>query len=428
MRRVRDPHDPDARAHAEADAAARAGKTARTDDLPAVQRKPAGSTAPPQLPFVPAPARAADDPFGLHVQMKGNGKARREGKSEDLLDDLSDDERGKLQVVTASNKQTPPLLMSESQIDDVFPSEDGITTYAAPDDVEVKLASNIDAGLADGITNIAGKLAAHDSMPLKANTTMTLLLDLRKHGGPLGTFRFTYVDRPDKKKKKGAGKDQILVELVSTGGNDSLTADQAKNARAKLDANGLKVEGYSKKEHAALCHAVLLVPDRALAKISGATFKRASASEDVPTAGGDYDEAAHTITMYDRAFVIEDSLGRSHDMDGLGARNVAADGTRSDESVRLIAHEIGHAVDYAPIRTKASKKATRSSAHATKKTDVTAEFKDAVAADGKKPLTDYAETGWGEQYAEAFSFYVTDPALLAQLRPKVFAYFESQLA
>lgn len=425
MRRHRDSHDLDPASNAAHPTAA--GKRALTDDLP-VQRK-AAVGAPPQLGFTP-PAAGHDDPFGLHVQMKGNGKAKRADDSEELLDALSEKDVANLQVVTAGSTKTPPLLFAESTIKDVFPNEDGSTDEPKLDDVEIVLASNVDDKLEEGIENIVGKLSYGKNATLLPNTTMTLLLDLRPVGGPLGTFRFTYVDRPDKGKgkKKKKGKDQILVELVSTGGNDTMSADKTKEAKAKFKAHGFKSSGYSTEEAESLCHAVLLVPDAALSKIDGATFQRAGAHKTNPNVGGEYDEAAHTITMYDKAFVLTVKLPEGNTVDRpmrqLGSRNVAADGTRADESVRLIAHEIGHAIDHAPMRDGSSKQRSSEADH--KK--VKGEFRDAVTADGGARLTDYAETGMGEQYAEAFSLYVTDPKPLEKLRPNVFAYFQKQFA
>jgi hypothetical protein len=428
MPRLRDAHDLDPNANRAADRAMPAGKSARTDDL-AVQRTLAPGATPPQLQF--APARQNDDPFGLHigasaapVQMKGNGKAKREEKSEDLIGGLTNTERGKLQVVTAGSDKTPPLLFDESTITDLFPSEDGITNEPQAANVSIKLAPNIDASLTDGIENIVSRLYMSGDKPLRKNSTMTMLVDLRPVGGPLGTFRFTYVDRPDVRRKKG--KDEILVELVATGGNDAITKDMAKTGKEKFKNHSLTFEGYSKAETESLCHAVALVPDGALSKIDGAKFRRASKHPTNPNVGGQYDEANHTVTMFDKAFVLQVNLAGTEvdrDMRDVGARNVAEDGTRSDESVRLIAHEIGHAIDYVPVRDGTSSKRS-SEAHSR----ATGEFQDAVAADGGKRLTDYAETGWGEQYAEAFSFYVADPKLLEQLRPHVFAYFQKQFA
>ncbi|HUQ02402.1 MAG TPA: hypothetical protein VM261_07890, partial [Kofleriaceae bacterium] len=167
--------------------------------------------------------------------------------------------------------------MTGSQIDDLFPNEYGDVTHEPQlDHVSIKLASNIDDAWKDGIENIVGKMSASEHKTLLPNTTMTLVLDLRQHGGPLGTFRFTYVDRPDAKKKK-KGKDEILVELVSTGGSDAITKDQAKAGKEKFKAHGFTTSGYARDEMEALCHAVALVPESALATIDGVTFKRASA-------------------------------------------------------------------------------------------------------------------------------------------------------
>ena len=50
-------------------------------------------------------------------------------------------------------------------------------------------------------------------------------------------------------------------------------------------------------------------------------------------------------------------------------------------------------------------------------------FRRAAGQDGSVRVTEYSDREWQEYYAEAFSLYITDPAVLQQLRPRVYAYF-----
>jgi hypothetical protein len=335
----------------------------------------------------------------------------RENDANELIDALPESERQKLKVVTASSAKMPPLAFSADEIKDW--TDPG--TSEAQLGITITHASTVDAAWRHTLENVVGKLTAGTgAQPLLKNTTMTLQIDLRPHGGPLGTFRFTYVDR--------TGADEILVELVGRSEAEGMSKGKTEKAEEKFTANGFTRSGYSGHELEELLHAILLVPDAALALVNGVTFGRASVHPSNPDAGGEYDESAHTITMYDKAFQASVPGVGTRNLDQLGARNVGRDGEVSDESSRLIAHEIGHAINYVPVK-KAGGSARVKRESDTDQRRVTGEFIDAVRADGGVAITTYGATAKGEHYAEAFSFYVSDPLLLQSLRPNVYAFF-----
>jgi hypothetical protein len=139
--------------------------------------------------------------------------------------------------------------------------------------------------------------------------------------------------------------------------------------------------------------------------------------------------------------------------DNAFAETSLVSGTASN-TARLIAHEIGHAIDllplYEPLEGKDSapdsayKKGLSESGTKWKLKKDTWEtdqrptttkdnaFRKAAVADGlsvskkgalEHGVTEYGETDWQELYAESFSLYATDPQGLELLRPNISAYF-----
>jgi Domain of unknown function (DUF4157) len=157
----------------------------------------------------------------------------------------------------------------------------------------------------------------------------------------------------------------------------------------------------------------------------------------------------HTITLYDGAFI----------------ENARRDGTWPVLHT-IIAHEVGHALDYEDLRRgrQAAFKTPGTTAQHTAATlavrspsgrrlkesakttpgmilfDVDENaaskkgaYRTAVLADGMQAdpagklahgITDYSERNWTENFAENFSIYAADPELLSWLRPNVFSYFQ----
>jgi hypothetical protein len=54
-------------------------------------------------------------------------------------------------------------------------------------------------------------------------------------------------------------------------------------------------------------------------------------------------------------------------------------------------------------------------------------FREAVAKDGGKAVTEYGEKDFQESFAEAYSLYITSPDTLKSLRPQVHEYLEKAL-
>jgi hypothetical protein len=213
------------------------------------------------------------------------------------------------------------------------------------------------------------------------------------------------------------------------------------------------------------------MPERWLGDIEGLTFARDVTHPTEHELGGDYRPGPNTITMYDRAFEV------------FSTRFVP-----SNRAARAVAHEVGHAFDYVPLRRaaeryftallqleaferyripgtneyripigeqqawKANRKEVADAMEAThlsrslsgsrwhfdpatqmfkgidenSSDDSSSMFRKAAMLDGPVRITRYAEQSWEEYFAECFSFYVVDPQLLELLRPNIYAYFTKQ--
>ena len=213
-----------------------------------------------------------------------------------------------------------------------------------------------------------------------------------------------------------------------------------------------------------------MIPDRLLTPIDGASFRRAGTDPHDAAVGGRYDHQAHTVTIYDPG--MRQTTARFGDAGG-------AVGPR----LRTVLHELGHAIDEAPLRTAWTARETARQAveiRVLRSTDTAdgnysfpgnlqssstasigaaerpptpptpaptrcpgttsstatptappraTDFTRAVTADGGITLTAYAESTRGEDhhlretYAEAFSMFITEPQTLRSLRPNIHAYF-----
>jgi hypothetical protein len=191
----------------------------------------------------------------------------------------------------------------------------------------------------------------------------------------------------------------------------------------QVDDRTAPTKAFSAAEKDVVLRAVELLPDEFAKRLSGLSFARVGAGAPAGE-GADYGPDQHTIRCFDEAFT---------------RGNVWYE--KGSENVRTVLHEIGHAIDYAEKRVAhaqnihasddTSRKAAEDAVNKAKTlsggSDDKSAFQVAVKQDGGA-ITPYGETkrdgGPTEGYAEAFSLYTVDPALLKTLRPHVFAYFE----
>ena len=385
------------------------------------------------------------------------------------LTGLPEADRKRIQVTTDTPVTVPGV-------------QESFAANATPETLPTGTTLAIDASAqgvpAAGLRNIVARLIdAKPSSALPKNTTLTLELALGAHGGVDGLYRFTYHSPPVPSGATAA--DRVLVEQLGAatappGQAVPPSPSPGKPAKADPIAAKLTTAGIAHSlagaQLEALRGAVSLVPTSQLAVVRGLTIQvgnPGSAAED-----GEYDLATHTVTLRASIFTASDLR--------------VSERTRAvSYATQVILHEIGHAVDYAPLRaaqtrflaagaaqnkalakyadasgnyplggkqeaaikaaaenTKAAKDAlerTKGRSGTTASIDPSGTpaydtggpakgsgFREAVEKDGIA-VSAYGATDWSEAWAEAYALYLSSPEVLKSLRPATFAYLKGAL-
>jgi hypothetical protein len=324
--------------------------------------------------------------------------------------------------------------------------------------------------LAMRVSNLA-TVDESDRIPgLPENSTVTMVLDLRPYRGPQGAFRFTHLRHPAPRQPRGAAAApnvEMLVEYLGRAGAEGLNPMAEAAAVTKFRAAHMVANGFGPAELQSVYAALEPIPAATLAPVDGLVFARVRADRGETAAR--YIPDRHTVEVYNGAFTAGDvRIGDS-------ATNLARGGTHA------VTHEIGHAVDRAPLRQaaaaadaaaaavnraagtfssraeaenfrrleRASQAADRAEgtvrSHAGLRNVPTGPvrrgqrpdfaesagpagadniaFRQAALQDSNRRLTDYSERAWEEYFAEAFSIYQHAPEELRKLRPHLFDYF-----
>ncbi len=251
---------------------------------------------------------------------------------------LPEADRKRIQVVSTTAFSVPGL---KSKFDKG-------TSINAPGGLTPEIDAAIPAALHHGLTNVAAEISngSLTPPPLQPDTTVTLALDLTPYGGSAGSFRFTYVKPPPSGKSTPPAR--IVVEALGAAAQPAGTKAPVKEEGKpepkdpiadKITAHSIS-QSYSGDELEALRAAISLVPDSHLAIVDGLRFARGSVHPTKPDVGGNYNPATHTITMFDKAFKATEVTFQD-----------AGGAVRTSYATRAIVHEIGHAVDLAPLRT-----------------------------------------------------------------------------
>ncbi len=380
-----------------------------------------------------------------HVAQQQAGLAH--GIQRKTLGDASEADRKKLELPSA------PATISDETLKEYFEklkSGGWGASRAAPQGVSVEL-QGIDAAYITPMTSIAMHMHAQITYPSTVTgatkdmfgpgTSITLNLALAKHGLADGNYRFAWTGDS----KSGV----IYIEAMTAGPKDENAPTEASGKITVGTLNFEAVGTWSAEQMGYLKKALALIPLEGLKAVDGLKFEIGSGSGSSGEEGH-YNETTHTVTMFGGAFNVSNT--RFGD---------------SPKPVQELAHEIGHAIDIAPLRnawakyqtsgkdsdltSAASQSGSKWEQDSTKtwqmaeriaKTDGdfrTAATKDGVAkttteitdATGTKQklthlkggISDYGNTNWTELYAESFALYTTDPKTLELLRPKIYAYF-----
>ncbi len=284
-----------------------------------------------------------------------------------------------------------------------------------------------------GLRNVGGWLM-NQTNALPLNNTLSIQLDLTPFGGTHSIYRFSYYDIG----KGSSAAEHLLIEQVATAPT-ALTPQTVPTGTAfQVGGRNFRIgSGWSQTEFTLLSQALGMLPASALPIIENVEFLRASTQAGSLEAGH-YDPATNAITIRTNAF----------------GTSIARFGT-SAESLRVILHEIGHALDYAILNLAWSQYqssgkekpllGTRSPSGQVNQKDSSGNFavvqgaqdtdfrkavqKDQIKAGGRTmptSITTYGSTNFEESFAEAFALYTADPATLRELRPSTYAYFRQK--
>jgi hypothetical protein len=380
-------------------------------------------------------------------------KASAAAQAPDSIASLSVAERHRIQVLNVgftSQDFTPFFASGEER------------KVATVSGAAVTFDARVPQALRRGLRNVAGGLL---SGSLRLNSTVTISIPLPSPFGTSETFRFTYVGREP---RPGRCAREVFIAMADAGA----TAADEVGQHAFLRYRFVFGPGWVERERRLVGTVVDQIPGKWLGQIEGLTFNRDRISSGKPDFGGHYTTDGHAITIYDEAFKFSE------------ARFAV-----SDRGAAAIAHELGHALDFAPLRkaveryraavaaferafgryaisgsdqyripsgheriwettnkeitsaTQAMEAARSASGSgwefdpATRRyaavekgnaDDANNAFRKAAALDGPVRITEYAEKSWSEYFAECFSLYVLEPQLLELLRPNIYAYFAKQ--
>ncbi|GIH03791.1 hypothetical protein Rhe02_18580 [Rhizocola hellebori] len=396
-------------------------------------------------------------------------RATPDPRANELLDKVSQNDRGQIKV--------GDTVYTLTNVDGFF--HPNAVAVPPPANTTVSVAPGGTDRIRAGLARVGAMLATTANPPMPINTTTTVRLDLGRYGGgDRALYRFTYV-------RQGPPRgNEILVErLGSIGPDQRPPSEQATPEQVFTRAGFVRAAGVPAKsmdwpdaQFALLQSAVAQIPESILGPQRGLMFIRvAGVNPGDPTKAANYDQEEHAIRVYDNAF------------GNLGQTKATPGGRASSDFDRLIAHEIGHALDFesqrplnnkfkasireqdrfhpTPIpnqpgrvtlppgeiaawralhakiaRDEAALSASRSLSGRRYERDSNKklvetnqvpagevnEFQAAVAADGPTPITNYAGTTVVEHFAEAFALYISEPQTLARLRPHVYAYFSKK--
>ncbi|MEV7028523.1 hypothetical protein, partial [Kitasatospora sp. NPDC093558] len=203
-----------------------------------------------------------------------------------------------------------------------------------PRNTTVTLAPTIPAGQRTGLGRLAQFLVT-DAPPLLApNRSTTLRLDLTAQGGGRGTYRFTEVEHPGPPVRR-----EVLVEhLADLGPERDQSQPQPGGDELFTRHRFTRDTGWTNGEYAQLLGALAAVPDGVLGRIDKIRFVRVASLSSGNAA--EYSLADHTVSVADSAF-----------QGPAGSQRVFQGPNQPENSFqRLIAHELGHAYDWAPLR------------------------------------------------------------------------------
>jgi uncharacterized protein DUF4157 len=322
------------------------------------------------------------------------------------LEQLSDTEKQKLQFDT-DTVASPPALSSFFGL----PGTPNLATNVDSDfefdtpAIDALKDDKIKTGLYRGLRLFA--LSTFDLLPgadSKAHSKRLNLvhvenLDLTRYGGPNASFRFSCIGSESK------GKITVKILIEAIGAPAKPMADPA----ATPDIEKRKATPYGLKHDSSVSEALWqrvlgalgAVDESLIMRIRDVTF--VTSSQQV---GSDGEAASFDFKFstgpWTKKIILFQKIINANDAD----------------FARLFAHELGHAIDFAPAE-KPGGRIAKGEAHNLPK------FQEAARKDGgrAKAITDYGKTSDLEFFSECLSLFVQQPDTFRALRPNIYNYF-----
>ena len=280
--------------------------------------------------------------------------------------------------------------------------------------------------LSTGLNNIPGLLMA-ERMPV--NSTITLNMDLSTFGGQTGIFRCTYINTNTSTAASATPVYQFHIEFVA--GTHTAAAQSARPTTIAIGSNSFIASGtWPDARYDELVEVLGRLPSSVQTKMNGLRIRYQPQLVQTPAQLGEDGEATigTGIASSARQIIIWNSV----------ARPTITNYNGFSRTSYVVAHEIGHWLDFMPIadafeaaNTAGSTPAATDSLSGYYHMDTRGDF--AESANRPTPfqrlnVANAASTGYGatdlkESFAEYFALYVTEPTLLQELRPTIYRFF-----
>ena len=306
----------------------------RTVLVSRTRARPNAVRTPPTLQELYELHRDAILPFGLPQATVDTGAGELSAElTAPLPPRPTADQRTRHAAIEAARQRLQVLTSGiDMPIDDLFSTPGGTTTVGLPANTTARFASTIPAALQRGLRSVAGQLA---QAALAANTTVMMALDLTPYGGSYDSYRFTRLDL-------GRLGQEILIERQGAIGVEGLQTQQRQAMRQRFDNLGFRRgSGFSEEEFDQVLIGLGEMPEAQLRTLGNLRFERQPSDAAHADAAAHYDQAAHTVRVFDLAYA--GSMTRF----GRGGRVLKF-------AAHSVIHELGHAHDLSPLRTTAA--------------------------------------------------------------------------
>lgn len=438
----------------------------RTVLVSRTRTRPGGTRTPPSLQELYEAHRDAILSFALPQAQADTGADELSAElSAALPDRPSREQRARHTALTSARQRLRVVTAAiDMPIGDLFSTQGGTMRVPLPANTTARFSSTIPTALHRGLTSLAGQLIP---ATLSANTTVLMALDLTPYGGSYDSYRFTRLDL-------GGLGTEVLIERQGAIGVEGLQTAERQRLQDRFDRVGFRrvPGGFRGEEFDQVLIGLAEIPEAQLTTLGNLRFERQSSDPQHADEAGHYDQAAHTIRLFDTAF----SAGRTR---------FGRNGRLLKFAAHAVAHEVGHALDLSAIRTTAAateaaqsaltgefgtgtiifnsaaerarfdelnrsltaataaERAARSHSGARWTMGNPNEVTDDLASGARQPafrqaaLQDGGTAGrqmpttypnpdsvWQEYFAESFALYQTSPELLRRMRPNVFRFME----